>query len=212
MLSFVDPLFLGLMIAFTIAFGVRRLDPTERHQGMMTAVAMESVVKLFTFLCAGIFVTYFVFNGMGDVFQRFSETSFHLDKTCGPESTVSFMRWMTFLILSMSAVFFLPRQFHVTVVENSNEKHILTAMWMFPLYLFLMNIFVLPIAMAGLIKGLPIHAADIFVLRLPLAYGKPWLTLLVFIGGFSASMSMIMVSSMTMATMLTNYLLLPLFE
>jgi len=211
-LTFIDPIFLGLMIAFTIAFGVRRLDPTERHQGMMTAVAMESVVKLCTFLCAGIFVTYFVFNGMDDIFQRFSETAMHTGKTIGPKGTSSFMLWMTYLILAMSAVLFLPRQFHVAVVENSNEKHIFTAMWMFPLYLFLINIFVLPIAMAGLIKGLPVHAADTFVLRLPLAYGKPWLTLLVFLGGFSAAMSMIMVSAMTMSTMVTNYLLLPLFE
>ncbi len=210
--TFVDPIFIGLMIFFTIAFGVRRLDPTERHQGMMTAVALESVVKLFTFLFAGIFVTYFLFNGMNDVFLQFSKISLHAPKAIGPESTASFMLWMTYLILAMSATLFLPRQFHVAVVENSNEKHILTAMWVFPLYLFLINIFVLPIAMAGLIKGFPLQMSDTFVLRLPLAYGKPWLTLLVFLGGFSAAMSMIMISAMTMATMITNHLLLPIFE
>ncbi|RJP93888.1 MAG: PAS domain S-box protein [Desulfobacteraceae bacterium] len=211
--TFVDPIFIGLMIAFTIIFGVRRLDPTERHQGMMTAVALESVVKLSTFLLAGIFVTYFLFNGMDDIFQRFSETPFSSRQTIGPDdASAPFMLWMTYLILAMSAVLFLPRQFHVAVVENSNEKHILTAMWMFPLYMFLINIFVLPIAMAGLIKGFSLQEADTFVLRLPLEYGKPWMTLLVFLGGFSAAMSMIMVSSMTMATMVTNHLLLPLFE
>lgn len=191
------------------AFGVRRLDPTERHQGMMTAVAVESLVKLCTFLFAGIFVTYFLFNGMDDIFQRFSETPFSGRQTIGPEGASSFMLWMTYLILAMSGMLFLPRQFHVAVIENSNEKHILTAMWLFPLYLFLINIFVLPIAMAGLIKGFPIGTADTFVLRMPLAFGKPWLALLVFLGGFSAAMSMIMVSSMTMATMITNHLLLP---
>ncbi len=206
------------MIAFTIIFGVRRLDPTERHQGMVVAVAIKSFIKLVTFLAAGIFVTYFLFDGFGDIFRRISESRYSYDLFF-PFSTAkikshdtSFFTWITYLLLSMSAILFLPRQFHIAVVENSDEQHIRTAMWLFPLYMFLINIFVLPIAMGGLLKGFPIWDADNFLLLLPLHYGNQWLTLLIFIGGFSAAASMIMITSMTMSTMTVNHLLLPLLE
>ncbi len=210
--SNMGPIVVVLMIGFTIIFGVRRLDPTERHSGMVMAVAVESLVKLVSFLAAGIFVCYLLFNGPGDIIQQWSESRLSSNLSNTGSNHVSFATWMTYLILAMSAIMFLPRQFHISVVENSNENHIRTAMWLFPLYLFIINIFVLPIAMGGLLKGLPLENADTFVLDLPLQYGRPWLALLVFIGGFSAAISMIMISSMTMATMITNHLLLPVVD
>lgn len=207
--GYVGPVMVLLMIAFTIILGVRRLDPTERHEGMVMALVAECLVKLVAFLMAGVFVTYFVFDGFTDIFQRIIETP-HRDLVeswgMGPSTYVT---WTSYLLLSMSAILFLPRQFHIAVVENFDEKHIRTAMWLFPLYMLLINVFVLPIALGGLIKGYPIEAADTFVLMLPLDYGKAWLSLLVFIGGASASAGMIMVSSITVATMITNHLLLP---
>ena len=110
----------------------------------------------------------------------------------------------------MSAILLLPRQFHVAVVENSNEKHILTAMWLFPLYLLLINLFVFPIAAGGLLQGYPRAAADNFVLQIPINHGESWLAMLVFIGGISAATGMIMISSVTLSTMITNHLFLPL--
>jgi PAS domain S-box-containing protein len=201
-----------LMILFTIMIGVRRLDPTERHEGMVMALAVECMVKLVGFCVAGIFVTYFVYDGFGEIFQRLSESPFRDLMSIGGAETSPYLIWITYLILSMFAVVLLPRQFHVAVVENSDEKHILTSMWLFPLYLILINIFVFPVAMGGLLKGLPVGDADIFVLELPLYYGKPWLVMLVFIGGFSAAIGMIMISSMTLSTMITNHLLLPLMR
>ncbi|MBC8431865.1 MAG: PAS domain S-box protein [Desulfobacterales bacterium] len=206
----VDFIVVGLMIVFTIIFGVRRLDSTERHQGMITALAAECLVKLIAFLAAGIFVTYFMYDGFTDIFQRLSASPFRKLLSIGGREAPSYLTWTTYMILAMSAVMFLPRQFHVAVVENSDEKHIRTAMWLFPLYMFLINIFVFPIALGGLLKGHPAQGADTFVLALPLYYGKPWLAMLVFIGGFSAATGMIMISSMTLSTMVTNHLMLPL--
>ncbi|MFH2145876.1 MAG: ATP-binding protein [Candidatus Omnitrophota bacterium] len=200
----------GLMILFTIIFGIRRLDPTERHQGMMVAVAIENTVQLFAFLVAGIFVCYFLYHGFGDILRQFSESRFYPLMSAASNGNSSFTIWTTYTILAMSAIICLPRQFHTTVVENTNEKHIRTAMWFFPLYMFLINIFVLPIAMSGLLKGYSVSQADNFVLLLPLYHGKPWVALVVFLGGFSAATSMIMITSMTMATMITNHLLLPM--
>lgn len=200
----------GLMIIFTIIFGVRRLDATERHQGMITALAVECLVKLVAFLAAGIFVTYFMYDGFGDIFKRLSASPFQNLLSIGGDDASSYIMWTTYTILAMSAVMFLPRQFHVAVVENSDEKHIRTAMWLFPLFMLLINIFVIPIALGGLLKGHLVSDADSFVLGLPLYYGKPWLAVFVFIGGISAATGMIMISSMTLATMATNHLLLPL--
>ncbi len=210
MLGGVGPIVTGLMILFTIVFGVRRLDATERHQGIVMVLGIESLVKLLAFLAAGIFVTYGMYDGFADIFQRLAQP--------GPAEAnpiqippIRYSLWMTYLLLSMGAVMFLPRQFHVAVVENFDERHIRTAIWLFPLYLFLINLFVFPIAMGGLLTGqYSVAQADTFVLRLPLDAGQHTLAILVFVGGFSAATSMIIVSTMSLATMFTNHLLLPI--
>ncbi len=203
------PIVVGLMVVFTIILGSRRLDPTERHPGLVMAVAVECVVKLFAFLAAGVFVTYFLFDGFGDLFQRIQEAPPPALAGIWQTDKSRAIQWTTYMILAMSAIMFLPRQFHVLVVENFHEKHIKTAMWLFPLYMLLINIFVLPIAMGGLLKGYSAHQADTFVLALPLHAGQTWLSVLVFLGGASAATGMIMISSITVATMITNHLLLP---
>ena len=203
------PVVVGLMIMFTIILGIRRLDPTERHPGLIMAVAVECLVKLVAFLAAGIFVTYFMYDGFGDIFRQLLEsTPKALENISNPDQGY-YTLWTTYTILAMSAIMFLPRQFHVSVVENFDEKHIRTAMWVFPLYMVLINIFVFPIAMAGLLKGYPAEQADTFVLALPLEAGHTWLSLLVFLGGASAATGMIMIASLTVSTMITNHLLLP---
>ncbi len=210
--SHVGPIVMVLMVVFTIIFGVRRLDPTERHEGIVMAVAAEGLVKLVLFMAAGVFVVYFVHNGLGDIFTRYAAlTETPVGRGLKPQ-TASFLTWTSYLVLSASAVMFLPRQFHIAVVENQNEDHIKKAMWLFPLYMFLINLFVYPIALSGILSGLPVEQADTYVLQLPLKSGHHLLTLLVFLGGFSAATSMVLITSMTMATMISNHLLLPLVD
>ncbi|MBU0513324.1 MAG: response regulator [Proteobacteria bacterium] len=206
----VGPILVMLMILFTIMFGIRRIDPTERHPGMVMVIAVQSVVKLVAFLAVGVVVTFVVFNGFPDVMNQIEKAV--AAPGPGHSTAPGYWEWMTFLVLAMTAFFFLPRQFHMAVVENFDERHIKTAMWLFPLYLLLINVFVFPIAAAGLLQGLQPQQADTFVLRLPLAAGYKWLSLFVFLGGFSAAASMIMISVMTLSTMVTNHLLLPLVE
>jgi len=204
----IGPIMVLLMVLFTIMFGVRRLDPTERHQGMVMAVAVESIVKLAAMLAVGIFVVYFLYNGIGDIFSRLPQTR---SATEAPGST-AFLVWTTNLLLALSAIFLLPRQFHIAVVENFNERHVLKAMWMFPLYMMLITFFIYPIAAAGIAENYRPEFADMLLLQLPLDHGMPYLSLLVFIGGFAAAAGMVMVCSVTMATMFTNHLLLPIVD
>ena len=204
--------FVALLLAiFGILFGARTLDSSEKHEGLVVAVAFESLVKLVAFLAVGIFVTYGLFDGFGDIFARFFiQFPERRDMLLLGTQQTPYTKWFTLVIMSMMAVMFLPRQFHIMITENSDIEHIRSAMWKFPAYLFLINLFVLPIALGGLIlNGGDTAQADYFVLTLPLAAGHPWLALLVFIGGLSASAGMVMVSSVTIATMVLNHLVMP---
>jgi Na+/proline symporter/serine phosphatase RsbU (regulator of sigma subunit) len=210
---YIDTAFIvALVLAlFGVLFGARHLDSSERHEGLVVAVAFESLVKLVAFIAVGIFVTYGLFDGFTDIFQRFFEQFperrelFRL----GTEQT-PYTKWFTLIILSMMAIMFLPRQFHIMITENADENHIKKAMWRFPAYMFLINLFVIPIALGGMIlNGGDTSQADFFVLTLPLSAGHPWLALLVFIGGLSASAGMVMVSSVTISTMILNHLVMP---
>lgn len=193
---------------FTVLFGTRKLEATERHEGMVTAVAFESVVKLVTFLAAGLFVTYVVFDGFGDITQRVSQIP-RLNSlfTLPAEGGHATLFWHT--LLSFGAFLFLPRQFQVSVVENVNESHLRKAMWLFPLYLFIINIFVIPIAFGGKLLLPASIDADNYVLAIPLYFNQKILALLVYIGGFSAATSMIIVETIALSIMLTNSLVMP---
>jgi Na+/proline symporter len=139
-----------ILAAFTILFGTRHLDATERHEGMVAAIAVESVVKLVAFLAVGAFVVWGMHDGVGDIFARAAavpEVATRLDRADAPAAYGS---WGTLIFLSLFASLLLPRQFQIAVVENVDATHLNRAVWLFPLYLFLINLFVLPVALAGL--------------------------------------------------------------
>ena len=145
-------LFVSLvMAAFAILFGTRHIDASERHEGMVAAIAFESVVKLAAFFAVGVFVTYGLHAGFSDIFAR-AEATAALNRLFTINGVAAQINWVTLTLLAMAAIVVLPRQFQVLVVENVDERHLKKAMWLFPLYLFLINIFVLPIAFAGLMR------------------------------------------------------------
>ncbi|MDP1633317.1 MAG: histidine kinase, partial [Gallionellaceae bacterium] len=199
-----------ILAAFTILFGTRHLDATERHEGMVAAIAFESVVKLLAFLAVGIFVTYGIFSGFGDIFSRVESIPKLKSLMTVADTGASYGSWWSLTFLSMLSIMFLPRQFQIAVVENVNEKHLARAIWMFPLYLLIINIFVLPIAVGGLMH-FPDGSvdADTFVLTLPMAERQEALALFVFIGGLSAATGMVIVETIALSTMVCNDLVMP---
>jgi Na+/proline symporter/nitrogen-specific signal transduction histidine kinase len=200
----------ALLAIFIIIFGTRKIDSTEKHKGMVTAVAFESIIKLVAFLAGGIFIVFFLFNGFDDIFIQASAIE-TLKETFifNPEN--GYADWFAMCVLSMLAILLLPRQFQVAVVENVDEKHLNKAVWLFPLYLFAINIFVLPIAMAGkLYFATESLDADFSILSLPFFNNHTALALLVYIGGFSAATGMIIVETIALSVMLSNNLLIPL--
>nr|WP_309758765.1 sensor histidine kinase [Flavobacterium sp.] len=194
---------------FASYYGTRYVDASEKRRGIVTAVAMESILKLVFFLIVGIYVTYFVFDGFDDIYQKAAILK-DFDKKNTIGGITNGINWFFLCILSMFAIFLLPRQFHTAIVENNKESHIRTAIWLFPLYLLLFNLFVFPIAWGGniLFEGKD-HNADTYSLLIPQLFDNNILTVMVFLGGFSAAISMIIVSSISLATMLSNNLLIP---
>ncbi|MBW2467323.1 MAG: histidine kinase, partial [Deltaproteobacteria bacterium] len=199
-----------IMAAFSILFGTRHIDATERHEGMVAAIAFESVVKLLAFSAAGIFITFIMFDGPLDLFgwvSHYQETSRLMQLEVLPGG---YANWFTLTFLSMMAIMFLPRQFQVLVVENVNEEHVRKAAWLFPLYLLTINIFVLPIAFAGmLLFPEKLVAPDIYVLALPITENQEILALFIYLGGLSAATGMVIVATIALSTMLCNDLVMP---
>ncbi|GAB3117690.1 sensor histidine kinase [Novispirillum itersonii] len=196
------------MAAFAVLFGTRHIDASEHHEGVVAAIAFESLVKLLAFLAVGIFITFFLHDGFADLVERAREVSLG-GPFIPPVTGDSAARWITTLVLSMCAVLCLPRQFQVTAVECVDERHLSTASWLFPLYLLILSLFVVPIALAGLVH-LPTGAdADAFVLTVPLSQNRPDLALLAFLGGLSSATAMVIVAAITLATMVCNDLVMP---
>ena len=201
-------LFVALsMAAFAVLFGTRHIDTTEHQHGLMLAIAAESLVKLVAFLAVGVFVTFWMFDGPLSLFTQAMETPATAAVLTGPSSLGTVVA-MTFL--SLFAIVLLPRQFHVTVVENNNETEIARAAWLFPLYLVLINLFVIPIALAGLLTFPAGRVdSDMFVLTLPLHAGSELVTLVAFVGGLSAATAMVIVESVALSIMVSNDIVIP---
>ncbi len=199
-----------VLAAFAVAFGTRHIDATEHQDGLVVAVALESVVKLVAFLIGGIFVVYAMSGGIGALMSRAASTP---PPGLPPiwDRTSDLQTFLTLTLLSALASLLLPRQFHMAIVENRDERDVRRAAWMFPAYLVLINLFVLPMAIAGE-QLLTLRPADqdMTVLLLPLSHGAGWVALIVFIGGFSAATAMVIVASVALAIMISNHLVMPL--
>src|SRR3954462_9360708 len=195
------------MAAFAVLFGTRHSDATEHQHGLMLAVATESIVKLVAFIAAGAFVTFWMFSP-AELAERATRTPEALRAINYAPSVGNFL---TMVLLSFCAIMLLPRQFHVTVVENSTDAEVGRARWLFPLYLVPINLFVIPIALAGLVI-FPFGAvdSDMYVLALPIEGDAPLLSVGVFIGGLSAATAMVIVECVALSIMVSNDIVVPL--
>lgn len=201
--------YIALLLAiFATFFGTQATDASEKHKGIVTTVAFESLLKLTFFLIIGVYATYYLFDGTQDIYDQISKTANFENLTKLPNLEGGF-DWFFMMMLSFTAIFLLPRQFQVSVLENSREKHLKKAIWLFPLYLLLFNIFVIFIAWAGKLTFRDTANAEYYTLLLPLRSGHSFLALLVFLGGLSAVISMVVVSTLALSKMISNNLVIP---
>ncbi|GAL88531.1 sodium:solute symporter family transporter [Jejuia pallidilutea] len=197
-----------LLAIFATFFGTQNTDASEKHKGIVATVALESVLKLVFFLVIGAYITFYLFDGTSDIYDKISKTeNFEQLVTLG--GVEEGFNWFFMIALSFMAIFLLPRQFQVSVLENNREKHLKKAIWLFPLYLLLFNIFVVFIAWAGKLTFGDTQNAEYYTLLLPLKHGNSFLATLVFLGGFSAVISMVIVSTLALSTMVSNNLIIP---
>src|SRR5438270_5026178 len=195
------------MAAFAVLFGTRQTDATEHQHGLMLAIATESIVKLVAFIAAGAFVTFWMF-GPVELAERAMKSP---EAVRAINYVPSLGNFLTMVLLSFCAIMLLPRQFHVSVVENSSDAEVGRARWLFPLYLVAINLFVIPIALAGLIT-FPFGAldSDMYVLALPIEGNAPLLSVAVFVGGLSAATAMVIVECVALSIMVSNDIVMPL--
>ena len=197
-----------LLAIFVAFFGTQATDASQRRKGIITTVAVESVLKLAFFLVAGIYSTFYLFDGTIDIYQKASQLD-NFGKITSFNGLETGFNWMFMITLSFFAIFLLPRQFHVAVVENDRERYLKKAIWLFPLYLLLFNVFVIFIAWGGNLSITSNVNQDYYTLLLPLQHNNLVLAMLVFLGGFSAVISMVVVSTLALSTMVSNNLVIP---
>ncbi|MDP2119339.1 MAG: PAS domain-containing hybrid sensor histidine kinase/response regulator [Hoeflea sp.] len=195
-----------LLAAFAAIFGTRHTDATEHQDGLILAVAMESLVKLLAFTLVGLSVVFVMYDGPWDLVNA-AVANADVMKALTYETPPQ--RWVLLIVLSAFAIILLPRQFHVTVVENRTPGELRLAGWLLPLYLIAINLFVLPVAIAGVLQFGAGGASDLFVLSLPMANAMPIIALITFIGGFSAATAMVIVASVAVAIMVSNDIVVP---
>lgn len=195
----------GMLAFFSIMFGTKKLDVTEHHRGLMMVIAFESLLKLVAFIVVGLFALFYLYSGPTDFFQVVSKIP---KISNGPSLTINFISQV---VLAFLVFMCLPRQFHVTVVENENRSDLKWSRWVFVAYLVLFSVFVIPIAMAGNQWLGNDVSADLYVLKLPMFMQQDWLTLLVLFGGLAAATGMVIISTIALSTMVSNDLALPLY-
>ncbi|OBW40670.1 Alkaline phosphatase synthesis sensor protein PhoR [Chryseobacterium sp. MOF25P] len=198
-----------LIAVFSSYYGTKYVDASEKRLGIISAIALESFLKLFFIIILGLFVIYYAFDGFSDLYQKASKFSDFKAKNTfnGIEGA---MNWMVLCLISGTAICILPRQFHTAIVENRQEKHIKTAIWFFPLYLLIFTIFIFPIAWGGrlIFQGQNVNP-EFYSILIPQHFDNTLITVLVFLGGLSSCISMIIISAITLSIMLSNNLIIP---
>ncbi|ABV37743.1 integral membrane sensor hybrid histidine kinase [Shewanella sediminis HAW-EB3] len=194
-----------ILAGFTIIFGVRAIDVTERHPGMMLAIAFESFVKLVAYLTVGIFVSFFLFDSPLQIWNLANESL--------PASTEfnypNLVSMFGLLFIVLSAFLCLPRQFQVLIVELKEQKHAIWSRWTFPIYILVFAFFATPLGQAGNLLYGDSLKSDAYVLFLPAFNGQAWLGLFSFLGAISAASSMVIISTIALSTMLSNEVVFP---
>lgn len=191
----------GLMGLFAILFGSRRADRAGDNAGLVLTIAVEAVVKLAALLALGALAVWLLL------------TSDAVDPPAAPALLAPDQidaRFAVLTLIAAAAALCLPRQFHMSFIEAPGERASPAMQWVFPAYLALTALVIVPIVLAGLALLPAGTDPDTIVLALPLASGNNALALLVFLGGFSAAAGMIVVASVALSIMITNDLIAPL--
>jgi len=190
---------------FAILFGARHVSPREKHEGLVVAIAFESLVKLIALLLVGLFALFGILDGPSGLERWLQHHPEALDNLFQP---VSEGPWITYLVLAFAAAFLLPRQFHMNFTENLSARSLPIAAWAFPLFLLLLNLPIPLILWAGLASGTPVQP-DYFVLGIAVQSGSRLLPIIAYIGGISSASAMVIVTTLALSSMCLNHLLLP---
>lgn len=199
-----------VLSVFSVLFGARHVAANIQNRGLTLAIAFSSVVKLFAITAVGYFITFVTFDGFADLLNQHAELKSSMPSDQKNNDASSYYMPIAQILLGFISIFITPQLFHVMVIENDNEQQLKTARWLYPLFLILINLFVLPIAIAGQLTfpGGSVNA-DTYILTLPLYLQQEWLSILVYIGGLAAATSMVIVATIVLSTMVSTEIITP---
>lgn len=200
--------FCGVIMAFTVLFGARHLSPREKHEGLVVAIALESVIKLLAMAAVGWFAWQGVLGGRSGLNEWLTATPDALHMLYEP---LQGGFWHILILSFLFSAVVMPYMYQMTFTENFSPRALVTASWGLPLYLIGMALAVPILLWAGLKLGLDLHP-EYFTLGVALASGSGWLPLLVFVGGLAAASGLIIVSTLALASMALNHLVLPVYQ
>ena len=194
-----------LVVLFAVLFGARHISPREKHEGLVVAIAFESLVKLLALALVAMVAMSSIFDGVSGLTHWLDTHPEALEAMYAPAREGP---WVSILILSFAAAFLLPRQFHMLFTENIAPGTLSRAAWGFPLFLLVLNL-AIPIVLWAAIKQNLGTVPDYHVLGIARHTGSAGLTIFVFLGGVSAASAMIIVSTLALAGMTVNHIILP---
>src|SRR5690554_5142326 len=197
-----------LIVLFAILFGARHISAREKHEGLVFAIAFESLVKLLCLSAVGLYALFVVFEGPFGLELWLSHNQEALKTLHSPLQEGP---WRTLLLVFFAAAIVMPHMYHMAFTENLNPRALSAASWGLPLFLLLMSLAIPPILWAGLYLQVP-TSAEYYTLGLGVAAGADWLTLVAFIGGISAASGLIIVVTLALSGMVLNHLVLPVYQ
>ncbi len=198
----------AVMTIFAILFGARHVSPREKHESLVFAIAVESIIKLVAISILGIVAMFVVFDGPVGMDVWLHDNHFRL---ASMQNSIQEGPWRTLLLLFFASAVVMPHMFHMAFTENSNSKALNLASWGMPLFLLTMAIMIPPILWAGIYLNLD-TPPEYFAVGIGLELKSPLLTSVAFVGGLAAASGVVIVTTLAMAAMTLNHLVLPIVQ
>ncbi|MBL4608665.1 MAG: PAS domain S-box protein [Pseudomonadales bacterium] len=198
-----------LIMLFTSMYGGHsKGGRSKKHEGLVAAIAFETIVKVIVMLIVGAYAVFSVFDGPQDLQNWLDSNPAALEMLYEPLDNGP---WRSLILTFFAAAIVMPHMYQMTFTESTNPRSLLPASWGFPLILFLIALCIPPILWAGIKLQTP-GPPEYYTLAITLAGDSRLTPLIAFVGGLSASSGIIIVVTLALSEMCLNHLAIPMYK